>query len=236
MSWFFWNGLTKHTRQEILFRNVGPERLTSDQYVSESWSPHSQFPGLVRKVQVLALGLYVRCCLRLLAVPYSVLSSAAFSFLLAVLTSVVFFFCRARLWGVSECFQNTQVFRWPHRAGVQDHKCAGHRGRHPLLSFLVLPAALAQWWCGGRGAPGHYGCRLDSAAWGQEQREDSKWGNNLLQKGFWHLQFTDPVDFRKWQRGLFLCRLCVEPAPQQQLDKEQRCDFCFCPHFLGYTR
>lgn len=65
LSWFFWNGLTKHMRQKILLGNAGPERLTSDQYMSESWSPHSQFPGLKRKMWVLALGLYLRCCHRL---------------------------------------------------------------------------------------------------------------------------------------------------------------------------
>lgn len=91
LSWFLWNGLTKHMRQKILLGNAGPERLTSDQYMSESWSPHSQFPGLIRKMWVLALGLYLRCCHRLDVSSILLnIKLCGFPFCLRLLTSVSF--------------------------------------------------------------------------------------------------------------------------------------------------
>lgn len=38
-SWFFWNGLTRHTKWKVLFGNSGPGVLVSGWCKSESWSP-----------------------------------------------------------------------------------------------------------------------------------------------------------------------------------------------------
>lgn len=54
--WFSWNGLTRHMKQKVLLGNAGLVVLVSDWCKSESWSPNSQFPSLVRKMHVLALG------------------------------------------------------------------------------------------------------------------------------------------------------------------------------------
>lgn len=53
--WVLWNGLTRHTKPKILFGNVGLGVLVSDWCESESWSPSSQSPGLIRKMHILAL-------------------------------------------------------------------------------------------------------------------------------------------------------------------------------------